>query len=154
MSHPTSVPTEATACVVIVENQRIPLPNTTTSDDEIRKMITPFWPSAANAEIKRETKEGIIEITLVKRPGTKGSGVLAALRASATDGTNPAVAMYYRLLNDAAMDEMDLTRLLPLRQDIEAALAAGQAEAQAVRQALRALQVAAPSPHTKVPEGF
>ena len=46
MSHPTSVPTEATACVVIVENQRIPLPNTTTSDDEIRKLITPFWPSA------------------------------------------------------------------------------------------------------------
>ena len=40
------------------------------SDDDLRKMIAPFWPSAANAEIKRETKDGVLEITLVKRPGT------------------------------------------------------------------------------------
>ena len=154
MSNPTTEAIQPTVCVVIVENQRIPLPAPALSDDEVRKMITPFWPSAANAEIKRETKDGVIEITLVKRPGTKGSGVLEVLRASDADGVNPAVAMYYRLMNVSGTDQLDLARILPLRDDIQDAITVGQAEAQAVRQALRALQGAAASPHSKVPGGF
>jgi hypothetical protein len=154
MSNLTTEPTQPTACVVIVENQRIPLPTPTMSDDDLRKMIAPFWPSAANAEIKRETKDGVLEITLVKRPGTKGSGLLEVLRTSDADGVNPAVAMYYRLMNAVSTDQLDLARILPLRGDIQAAIAAGQAEAQAVRQALHTLQGAAASPHPKVPVGF
>ena len=154
MSNPTTEAVQPTACVVIVENQRIPLPAPTMSDDDLRKMIAPFWPSAANAEIKRETKDGVLEITLVKRPGTKGSGLLEVLRASDADGVNPAVAMYYRLMNVSGTDQLDLARILPLRGDIQDAITAGQAEAQAVRQALHALQGAAASPHSKVPVGF
>ena len=154
MSNPTNEAIQPTACVVIVENQRIPLPAPTISDDDLRKMIAPFWPSAANAEIKREIKDGVLEITLVKRPGTKGSGLLEVLRASGADGVNPAVAMYYRLMNFSGMDQLDLARILPLRGDIQAAIAAGQAEAQEVRQALRALQGASASPHLIVPVGF
>ena len=154
MSNPTTETIQPTVCVVIVESQRIPLPAPTMSDDEVRKMITPFWPSAANAEIKRETKDGVLEITLVKRPGTKGSGLLEVLRASDADGVNPAVAMYYRLMNLSGTDQLELARILPLRGDIQDAITAGQAEAQAVHQALHTLQGAAASSHATVPVGF
>ena len=154
MSNPTTGTVQPTVCVVIVENQRIPLPAPTMSDDEIRKMIAPFWPSAANAEIKREIKDGVLEITLVKRPGTKGSGLLEVLSASDADGVNPAVAMYYRLMNAVSTDQLDLARILPLRGEIQDAITAGQAEAQAVHQALHTLQGAAASSHATVPVGF
>src|SRR5437763_8236309 len=143
MSNPTTEAIQPSVCVVIIENQRISLPEPTMSDDEVRKMIAPFWPSAANAEIKRETKDGVLEITLVKRPGTKGSGLLEVLSSCDADGVNPAVAMYYRLMHVSGTDQLDLARILPLRGDIQAAIAAGQAEAQAVRQLLHALQSAA-----------
>jgi hypothetical protein len=62
--------------------------------------------------------------------------------------------MYFRLMNFSSTDQLDLARILPVRGDIQAAIAAGQAEAEAVRQALRALQGAAASPHSAVPVGF
>ncbi|MCA1554459.1 MAG: hypothetical protein LC737_08775 [Chloroflexi bacterium] len=172
MNETTTQTIEPTQCVVVIENQRVALPSTTLSDDELRKLITPFWPSAANAEIKRESKDGVLAITLVKRPGTKGtperesrSGtvpradsargdeVLAALCAS-DDGVNPAVAMYYRLMQASAAEQLDLARILQWRDEIERAIERGQLEAQGVTHALRALQLAAATPSAIVPPGF
>ena len=154
MSNTTTEFVQPTPCVVVIENQRIPLPSTTISDHEICKMITPFWPAAANAEIKRETKDGVLEITLVKRPGTKGSSVLAALLDRAEDDINPAIAMYYRLMKASADKQLDLTYILQNRVAIQAAMDAGQEAAEGVRHALHALQRARPSPLNEVPLGF
>ena len=55
------------------EGQDVPLPaDIAASDDLIRKALSPFYPDVANAEIKRETKDGASVITVVKRAGPKG----------------------------------------------------------------------------------
>jgi hypothetical protein len=42
------------------------------SDDLIRKALSPYYPDVANADIRRETKDGASVITVVKRAGPKG----------------------------------------------------------------------------------
>ena len=55
------------------EGQDISLPaDIAASDDLIRKALSPFYPDVANADIRRETKDGASVITVVKRAGPKG----------------------------------------------------------------------------------
>jgi len=55
------------------EGQDVPLPaDIAARDDLIRKALSPFYPDVANAEIRRETKDGASVITVVKRAGPKG----------------------------------------------------------------------------------
>ncbi len=43
-----------------------------TDDDTLRAQLTPFYPSVATAEIKRETKAGVTKVSFRKKVGTKG----------------------------------------------------------------------------------
>ena len=59
---------------VILEGQTIPLPaDIAANDDLIRKALSPYYPDVANAEIRRETQDGAVTISIVKRAGPKGS---------------------------------------------------------------------------------
>jgi hypothetical protein len=138
--------------VVIIEGQRIPLPTSNLTDDEVRKLITPFWPAAANAEIRREEKPDAVEVTLVKQPGTKG-GIVDALRACPAE-VNPAIAMYFRLLGSSRSGAVDLCEVMSLRGEIRRAMETGHAEAECVRRLCERLKRAAPCPGRVVPLGF
>ena len=142
----------AKPCVVIIEGQRIPLPTSNLSDDEVRKLITPFWPSAANAEIRREEKADAMEVTLVKQPGTKG-GIVDALCAS-TESVNPAIVMYYQLLGSSRAGGVDLFAVMSMRAQIRRAMEAGHAEAERVRALRERLKRATPRAGRGVPLGF
>ena len=58
---------------VNLDGQTIQLPaEIAASDDLIRKALAPFYPNVASAEIRRETKDGVTVISIIKRAGPKG----------------------------------------------------------------------------------
>ncbi len=62
-----------TVMIHLGEGQDVPLPaDIAASDDLIRKALSPFYPDVANAEVRRDTQDGALVITVVKRAGPKG----------------------------------------------------------------------------------
>ena len=48
------------------------------TDDDVRRLVSPVYPEAANASIKRAVHSGQLVIEMVKRAGTKGASVSSA----------------------------------------------------------------------------
>jgi hypothetical protein len=142
--------------LVKLEGQDIPLDDALAGDDNLtRKALTPFYAEVANAQIKRETKEGQMIVTVVKRAGPKGTrstigSALAALTAAASH-VNPALQLYLELTNGPTLTA---EQLLIQQTQIEAALIEGQAEVEEIQSALQALFLARPTPATFTPLGF
>jgi hypothetical protein len=125
-------------------------------DGLLRKALSPFYPELANAEIKREEKDGELTVRMSKRAGPKGaaaSPVLAAL-ARAAEGLNPALVMQHRLLEMQGRGDLDLKQLLLLGAEIERAAEQGEAELDEVARALKSLRAGQPVPSARVPAGF
>jgi PRTRC genetic system protein C len=55
---------------VKIEDTELEFPET--DDDTLKAQLTPFYPSIATAEVKRETKAGVTTVTFRKKVGTKG----------------------------------------------------------------------------------
>lgn len=141
--------------LVKLEGQDIPLDDALAGDDNLtRKALTPFYADVANAQIKRETKDGQMIVTVVKRAGPKGThligNALAALTA-APSHMNSALQLYLELANGSALTA---ERLLASQAQIEAALEEGQAEVEEIQSAIQALFVSRPAPATFTPLGF
>jgi hypothetical protein len=61
--------------IVNLEGQTIELPADIVADDDlIRKALAPFYPAVAHAQIKREEKDGVPAITVIKRAEPNGRG--------------------------------------------------------------------------------
>jgi hypothetical protein len=117
------------------------------SDENLIAALAPFYDAVDTAEITREEKEGRAIITIVPTGGRKAASeepqhgalladVLAELVAGPTT-FNPAVTLLHRLERDNIAS--DLLRLLPLIPQIDAALAVGHAEVEAVHALARVL---------------
>jgi hypothetical protein len=142
--------------LVKLEGQDIPLDDALAGDDNLtRKALTPFYAEVANAQIKRETKEGQMIVTVVKRAGPKGTrstigSTLAALTAAASH-VNPALQLYLEFTNGPTLTA---EQLLIQQPQIEAALIEGQAEVEEIQSALQSLFLSRPIPATFTPLGF
>lgn len=120
-------------------------------DNVVRAALATAFPDAASAEIKRETVEGQLVITVVKRAGPKGLRPALAALVAAPPHVNPAVALVHKLEADGPPS---LDALLEAQGEIAGAIADGEAELQAVKRALEALIASVPISSAVAPMGF
>ncbi len=124
------------------------------SDQRLREALRGQFDIIANATMRRETKDGKLEITVVKDPGTKGSDHLLQTLLAAPDYLNPGYALDCRLRLMEAHSALDLDTLLDLQPHIQAALDAGRVEERRIAPTRRSLLHAGAVPGTSVPPGF
>lgn len=58
--------------VFVYEGREFPDPDPSLSPDEVRKMMTDFFPELANAEVREQQRDEGTLYELVRRVGTKG----------------------------------------------------------------------------------
>jgi hypothetical protein len=140
-------------CYLLIEGQRIQLPDEITDgDDKIRRALAPIFPGASTAQLNRSVKDGVTEISVVKQAGTKGSAVLDQLR-KARSSVNPIVGLYQDL-QQQDLSTLTAEELLKLDQCIRGTLEEGQAQAEQMKSAKQHLMESAPRPAPYVPVGF
>lgn len=139
---------------VSIEGQTIKIPpEIAENDDQVRQALAPFFPDAANALITRSTEGETTTINVVKKAGSKGAAdPLGELQATA-GGVNPAVALYQRL-NGMAPAEMTAEAMLQLDDEVQAAISAGQEQADLVVACVQRLRGARPACASGLPVGF
>ena len=143
-----------TSYTVKIEGQTIPLPEEIAKDDEgVKRALAPYYPEAANAMITRVTKDDTVEITVVKRAGTKGLLPLQHL-VDCPEGRNSAIELNERIVRRAADGELTPLELLELEPLIDSAIEDGKAQAEAVADALKRLTRSAAQPAPVVITGF
>ncbi|GEM_PF-2241886 len=63
----------ANAKIILPDQQQLELPEELAGTDEaLRDALASFVPEIRNAELKRETKDGLMTVTVIKKSGTKG----------------------------------------------------------------------------------
>lgn len=146
---------------VILEGQTIQMPDEVAQTDEgLIRALSPLYPDVANAEIARKTVGGETTITVVKRPGPKGTNdqpsaqvqVVTALVAAPSEA-NPAVRHCLELCG-LDLAKATVEELFALRGRIDQACEQGESEIDSVRRTLKALHWAAPIPARHAPLGF
>jgi hypothetical protein len=148
---------------VVVEGRKpIPLPEEIASDDQaVLKALLPFYPEAAEAELKREAgpEAGDVTVKVIPRGKTKGGdantqgvtdSVFASLR-EAPRHVNPAVALCLRIESEGLTQPEDL---LLLKDEMDQAISQAEEDIQFVDDVLRALQKAPAVPAAVVVPGF
>lgn len=121
-------------------------------DALLRQALAVAYPDAKNAEFKRETRDGLLSVRVIKKAGTKG-GVLADLVA-APEAINPAIRMERELVELERGRRLDHLTLIGMRGRIASAVEAGEREVRDSRQALRTLREAPAAAGSHVPRGF
>jgi hypothetical protein len=138
---------------VVIEGQKIPLPDEIGSDDvKVRQALAPYFPDAANAMITRTDKSGEVTINVVKKAGTKGLQAGVEYLQACPGGKNPAVALYEEFKGHTEL--MYPEELLVLDKRIAEALDEGTRQNQAIGQAIKRLIRARPQPAPEVVQGF
>ena len=66
------------------------------TDDTLRNAFIPFFPELGTADIRRQEKDGITEIWMVKRAGTKGNAIMQSLIDSEIE-INPTLNLTWQL---------------------------------------------------------
>lgn len=136
---------------VVIEGQTIPVPEEIgTSDEAVKRALTPFYPEAASAMITRVEKDGVTTISVVKRAGSKGMDFLV----QCAGGKNPAVALYEEIEAQEREGALDPMQVLALDGKIDQALEEGEKQAKAVEYATKRLVQAAARPAPMVIQGF
>ncbi len=154
---------------VVVEGRKpIPLPEEIANDDQaVLKALMPFYPEAAEAELKREDgpEAGDVTIKVIPRGKTKGGdadvqgtipvqGVTDSIFASVREApryVNPAVALCLRIEAEGLCQPEDL---LVLKDEIDRAISQAEEDIQFVDDVLHALQKAPAVPAAAVVPGF
>jgi hypothetical protein len=138
--------------MVVIEGQNIPVPDEIgANDDAVKRALTPFYPEVANAMITRTEANGLTTITVVKRAGSKGSGLDDLM--ACPGGKNPAIALYEEI-EELRGGYVGPYELLSLDTRIEQALEVGQAQAEGIAYAGKRLNAAAPQPAPVLVWGF
>lgn len=139
---------------VIIEGQNLEIEDEIAKDDEtLRAALQVSWPDAKNATFKRETKDGSMTVTVNKRAGTKGLGLVDRLLA-ATDQPSIAIVMSRRLTDLQASGKLDLARLDKLMPKISEAAEVGTRDQEAGESAARDLAKAEALASSVIPAGF
>lgn len=144
-----------TTFIVIEGRPPIQVPDEIADDDQaIVKALVPFYPQAAEAELKREAgpETGDVTVKVIPQGKTKGGcdQVLASLK-NAPRHLNPAVALCLRI---EVQGPSQPEALIAIKDEIGAAIEQAEEEIEYVDATLRALQSASAVPSTNVPLGF
>jgi hypothetical protein len=107
------------------------------NDEDLKRVIVPFYPQLANAQISRETNaDGLLIVRMVKVAGPKGSQVVESLK-NAPYQINPAIDLAWKariaFFNNSPVELKDV---LDLQPQIEAAVKAGNEERKSTNHAL------------------
>ncbi|MEH2067907.1 MAG: hypothetical protein V7K47_07025 [Nostoc sp.] len=99
------------------------------NDQDLKKVIVPFYPQLANAEIKRETTaEGLLIVRMIKQAGFKGNAVFESLK-NAPSQFNPAIDLAWRCKQVFFTNSpVELKDVIDLQPQIESALSCGNKE--------------------------
>lgn len=109
--------------LLIVEGQEIPLTAEVAATDEIiRNALALYYPEAATTSFKRELLDGVTRISMIKRAGTKGCGVIEQLQESESY-LNPALAMSWQLKQLERQTSIEIETLIELQPQIDKAIA-------------------------------
>ncbi|PSB28528.1 hypothetical protein [Chlorogloea sp. CCALA 695] len=131
---------------LFLEGQEIALSDeVAATDDTLRNAMMPFFPEVGTADIRREEKNGITEIRMVKRAGTKGNVVVQSLIDS--DGeVNPALYLSWQLKELERSGNLDMDRLISFQPQIAKAVDVGEDWENTVTDTLKALRKCQPIP--------
>lgn len=131
---------------LFLEGQEIPLSDEVgATDDTVRNAIIPYFPEVGTADIRREEKNGITEIRLLKRAGTKGSVVIQSLIDSNSE-INPALSLSWQLKELERSGNLDIDRLISFQPQIANAVDVGEDWEKTVTDTLTALRKCQPIP--------
>ena len=129
---------------LFLEGQEIPLSDEVgATDDTVRNAIIPYFPEVGTADIRREEKNGITEIRLLKRAGTKGSVVIQSLIDSNSE-INPALSLSWQLKELERSGNLDINKLISFQPQIANAVDVGEDWEKTVTDTLTALRKCQP----------
>lgn len=137
---------------IVIEGQEIPVPDEIGSSDEaVKRAMTPFYPQVANAMITRVEKGDETTITVVKKAGSKGNCRPLDILRDVPEQKNAVIALFDEMHGKV---ETDPYELLVLEERIGSAIELGDNQAQAVKFAKQRLIDSRPVPSRTVPRGF
>lgn len=111
---------------LFLEGQVLDLPDEVAStDDTLRNAFVPFFPELGTADIKRQEKDGITEIRVVKRAGTKGNIVVQSLIDSEVE-INPALNLTWQLKQLERSKALSIEELISFQEQISNAIEVGE----------------------------
>jgi hypothetical protein len=122
------------------------------SDDLLKQALAIVMPGASNIDIKREEKDGVLTVTVVKKAGTKGN-YLEVLKA-APDEINPAIVLAHEFQARETAGDISWDELLTRGSEIDQAVAAGEGEAAVILKFLWRMKGFPAVASSVVPEGF
>lgn len=127
-------------------------------DQHLLDVLRPNFELAANATLRRETKDGTLTITVVKAPGTKGAAasyerIVRAL-AQAPHEISPLMAFACSVQLLEVRGKLTRDRLIRLRPRIEEVLSVDEDEQAAISFARQVLMQAPPVASATIPVGF
>ena len=124
---------------LFLEGQEIPLSDEVAStDNNLRSAIAPYFPEIGTAEIVRQEKNGITEIRIVKRAGTKGNNAFSNLMDSETE-INPALELTWQLSHLERQAELSIEVLLQFQDQIDNAVKTGEDWERTITDSLKVL---------------
>lgn len=133
--------------------QILPIEDRIARDDTLlRQALAVVYPGAANADIKREEKNGELTVSVIKRAGSKGSP-LAVLK-TAPEEANPALLLAWELKKLERAGEFDLRVSVAVQGRVRRALSEGDIEKSKTDKIIRTLRLLSPCPARQVPIGF
>ena len=131
---------------LFLEGQEIPLSDeVAVTDDTLRNAMIPYFPEMGTADIRREEKNGITEIRVVKRAGTKGNVVIQSLIDSNSE-INPALSLSWQLKELERSGNLDINKLISFQPQIANAVDEGENWEKTVTDTLTALRKCQPIP--------
>ena len=142
--------------LIKIDGTEMPLDDEIAKDDEtLKKALSPFYPGAANSDIKRTTENGQMVVTVVKRAGSKGGDIpiIEALKA-APEHINPAIKLANELQRKESAGALEITEIMEMTRVVEQAINTGRKEEGQVEKALALLHKAPPCASSVRPMGF
>jgi hypothetical protein len=127
------------------------------SDEKLRAVFTMYHAAYANADIQRKEETGQLIVTVIKRAGPKGVGIMDnvvnALKET-PEYLNPALQMRYELEELGSKGEIAVEIRLSMHKKIEEAKMIGEKQLNLISSSVKSLMAASPIPSINVPEGF
>jgi hypothetical protein len=135
-----------------IEEQEVELPpEIGEKDAAVKDMLRPYFPEIVNALITREPeKDGVVNIKIVKRAGTKGGWQDLI---DIPESRNP-VARLYNEVSDTNPRNLPMEMILVLEGQIDGILNEGRRQQELKRSSLDRLTAGRPVQLSVVPEGF
>jgi hypothetical protein len=133
------------------DGQELQLDDSIAGDDtRLKQALSPFYPEAATANIRRETNStGQMVVSLVKQAGTKGADPIGDILISlvkARQHINPALELTWQIQFRQALGTLSIEDVLALQPMIDSAGTKGHEEGQKVVAALSRLVEVTPKP--------